>query len=400
MTTDHETDLGPDVHHIAYGGKRIVLVGTAHVSQGSVDLVEAVIRHYRPDRVAIELCQSRYDALRDPEKWKRTDLFQIIKSGKSYVLMAQLMLASFQKKLGNQLGIRPGAEMLKAAEIAGDLGIPIVLADREIRTTLKRTWAGLGFWTMTKLAASLCTGFFSNEKVSEEEIERLKTKDALESLMAEFSQALPQIQRTLIDERDRYLAHKVGAALDESEAQSIVAVVGAGHVPGMKLYIDEPQNLVELETLPPKGKWGKIIGYSIPVLIIGLIIFGFFKAGSDTGIKMIEAWALINIVCTAVGGILSLAHPLAIVTAALGSPYTAINPFIAAGWVAGLVQAYIRKPTVSDFEDLNEDILSIRGVFKNRITHILLVMCITNIFGALGTVSGLVVLGWLAKAGI
>jgi pheromone shutdown-related protein TraB len=373
-----------NVDLVEFEDRSIYLVGTAHVSQSSADLAEEIIREVNPETVAVELCESRYTSLKNPDRWKNTDIYSVIKEGKAYVLMAQLVLAGFQKKLGNQLQIRPGAEMMRSIQVAEEIGSETVLADREIRTTLKRTWASLGFTSMMKLLYAMVAGLFTRENIDEEEIERLKTSDALEELMKDFSDALPGVRTALIDERDQYLASKVFNA----PGKKVVAIIGAGHIPGIKRCIGQDIDLEELEVIPPPKKLSKIISWAIPTVIIGLIVYGFASAGSTLGIDMLEAWFWVNAILAAFGSALALAHPVTILVAFFVSPFTSLNPFIAAGWVAGLVEAAIRKPTVSDLETIADDVSTMKGLWSNRLSRILLVVALTNLFGMIGTFIG------------
>ena len=233
------TNLQENLDEIIIGEKRIILVGTAHISQSSVDLVASTIEANKPDTVAVELCKPRLESISDPDRWKNTDLFEIIRKGKAYVLMAQLMLSSFQKRLGDKLNVRPGAEMVEAINAAQRSGACLVLADRDVTVTLKRTWGSLGFWSTLKLFGSAFSGLFTKHEISEEDIEKLKSSDALDEAMREFSEALPEVRSTLIDERDQYLTEKIRTA----PGNTVVAVVGAGHVPGILKWIEKPIDL-------------------------------------------------------------------------------------------------------------------------------------------------------------
>jgi len=360
--------------------KEIILVGTAHVSNESADLVERVIEEEKPDTVAVELCQSRYQAMTDKNRWQETDLIKVIKEKKAFLLLSNLMLASFQKKIGKKLGIKPGEEMLRAIKTAKEMEADIHLADRDVRTTLSRTWRLMGFWTKFKLLLQLITSMGNVEDIEKEDIEKLKEQDVLETLLSELGKTLPDLQRVLIDERDQYLAHKIRTA----PGKKIVAVVGAGHVPGIKKYWEEPVDMAALEIIPPKGKWGGFLKWGIPTLVILLIILGFYMAGASAGADMIKWWILANAVLAGLGAAVALAHPLTILTAVIASPITSLNPMIAAGWVAGLVQVFLVKPKVKDFQRLPEDIVSVKGFWKNKITRILLIVVLTNLGSSLG----------------
>ena len=374
MTEDHNK------HHLTTEDKEIFLVGTAHVSTESADLVERVIEEEKPDTVAVELCQSRYQAMTDKNRWQETDLIKVIKEKKAFLLLSNLMLASFQKKIGKKLGIKPGEEMLRAIKTAKEMEADIYLADRDVRTTLSRTWRLMGFWTKFKLLLQLMTSMGAVEDIEKEDIEKLKEQDVLENLLSELGKTLPDLQRVLIDERDQYLAHKIRTA----PGKKIVAVVGAGHVPGIKKYWEEPVDIAALEIIPPKGKWGGFLKWGIPTLVISLIILGFYMAGASAGADMIKWWVLANAVLAGLGAAVALAHPLTVLAAIIASPITSLNPMIAAGWVAGLVQVFLVKPKVKDFQRLPEDIVSVKGFWKNKITRILLIVVLTNLGSSLG----------------
>jgi pheromone shutdown-related protein TraB len=381
MTTEIEEN---NVDLIEVEGKKVYLVGTAHVSRTSADLVEKCITDYKPDTVCIELCASRHESLQNPDRWRETDIFNVIRQGKTYVLLAQLVLSSFQKRLATKFGIKPGEEMHRAMEIANSRGAHLELIDREIRTTLKRAWARAGFLTMCRVSATLLASIFSKEELSEAEIEELKVGSTLSAMMAEFGDFLPGVKDALIDERDSYMAEKIRRAPGET----IVAVVGAGHVPGMKKKIHSAIDLEVLDEIPPPGKLLKIIGWGIPALILGMFVWGFSKSGLDTSIDMIIAWTLANGLFSALGALLALAHPLTILTAFVAAPITSLNPTIAAGWVCGLVEALLRKPRVSDLETVADDIASVKGFWGNRVTRIFLVMLLANLGSMIGTFVG------------
>ncbi len=374
MTDDHNK------HHLSMEDKEIILVGTAHVSRESADLVERVIKEEKPDTVAVELCQSRYQAITQENKWQETDLIKVIREKKAFLLLSNLMLASFQKKIGKKLGIKPGEEMLRAVNTAKEMEADIHLADRDIRTTLSRTWRLMGFWTKFKLVFQLITSMGDVEEIEKEDIEKLKQQDVLETLLSELGKTLPELQRVLIDERDQYLAHKIRTA----PGDKIVAVVGAGHVPGIKKYWSEPVDMEALEIIPPKGKWVGFIKWGIPALVIALIILGFYMAGANAGADMIKWWILANAALAGLGAACALAHPLTVLAAFVASPITSLNPMVAAGWVAGLVQVFLVKPKVKDFQRLPEDIVSVKGFWRNKITRILLIVVLTNLGSSLG----------------
>ena len=371
----------PNVHPLDFEGKEITLIGTAHISQESADLVSQVIEETKPDTVCVELCQSRYDSLTQKKKWENTDLLKVIKEKKAFLLLSNLLLASFQRKIGQKLGIRPGEEILQAIRSAEAAGAMVHLADRDIRITLSRTWRLMGFWKKTKLLTEILSSVWEVEEITQEQIEEMKKKDVLDALLSEIGEVLPEVRRILIEERDHYLSYKIRHA----PGNRIVAVVGAGHVPGILNSWNQEVDLAALEQLPPKGKLAKILGWGIPAFIVGLILFGFFYAGMVATAEMVKWWTLTTAVLAAAGAAVAFGHPLTILSAAAAAPFTTLHPLIAAGWVSGLVEAAIAKPKVKDFESLLDDIASFKGFWRNKITRILLVVVFTNLGASLGT---------------
>lgn len=368
------------ITRLRHGEKEVVLIGTAHVSKESADLVAAVILEERPDTVALELCRSRYQSITQRNKWQETDLVKAIKEKKAFLLLANLMLASFQKKIAKKLGIEPGAELKAAIRAAEETGSEIYLADRDIRTTLARVWRLMGFWKKARLPAQLLLSMDEGD-LDERQIEEMKKRDMLESLMAEVSKSMPEVKTVLIDERDRYLTHRIRLA----PGRKIVAVVGAGHVPGILANWEKDFSVDELELIPPKSKTGKILAWAIPAAILALVLAGFITGGSEAAGKMITWWIGANAVLAGLGAAAALPHPLTILSAALAAPFTSLNPLVAAGWVAGLVEVFMGKPKVKDFENLSSDILTVKGFWTNKITRILLVVVFTNLGSSAGT---------------
>ena len=375
------TDNSQTVHRLDYDDKQVILVGTAHVSRESAQQVRQVIQEEQPDTVCVELCQSRYQSIRQKERWQETDIVKIIKEKKTFLLLSNLMLASFQKRIAKKLDIKPGQEMIAAVETAEEVGAEIHLADRDIRTTLSRTWRAMGLWTKIKLFFQLILSLGEVEEITEEDIEKMKHQDVLEILLAEVGKSLPVLKTILIDERDQYLAQKIRTA----PGKKIVAVVGAGHIPGIKKCWKEDVDVLALEQLPPKSKTAGILKWLIPVAILVMFVAGFFYGGAQAGKDMILWWIGANAILAGIGAIIALAHPVTIVSSMLAAPLTSLNPMIAAGWVSGLVEAFSRRPKVKDLEKLPEDILSIRGFWRNKVTRILLVVVFTNIGSSIGT---------------
>ena len=373
-----------NVHEIILDGKKILLIGTAHISQSSVDEVNTVINQVNPDTVCIELCSSRYQAMLAKDQWKNMDIFKVIREGKSFLLFANLIMTAFQKRLGSRLGVKPGSEMFEAANVAEKLNSELVLADRDVKITLQRTWRGMRFWGKMKILGQLLASLFIREEISKEEIEKLKESDALSEAMKMLAEQSPEMKRILIDERDQYMAEKIR----QSMGKLIVAVVGAGHVKGLTAELDNKHNLADLESVPPTGKAVAWLKWGIPALIIALIVYGFFTVDTDVSIEMIQRWVLINGTLSALGTAAAFGHPLTIAVAFIAAPFTSLNPTIAAGWVAGLVEALLRKPQVRDFENLTDDITHLKGFWKNNITRILLVVIFANLGSAIGTFAG------------
>ena len=366
---------------LTFNEKEFVLVGTAHVSKESARLAKAVIEEEKPDTVCVELCQSRYQAIQQKDQWQDTDIVRVIREKKSFLLLSNLMLASFQKRIAKQFDVKPGEEMITAINTAESVGAQIHLADRDIRTTLSRTWRVMGFWSKIKLLYQLMLSLGQLDEIKEEDIEQMKQQDVLETLLSEVGKSLPELKAILIDERDQYLAQKIRTA----PGNKVVAIVGAGHIPGIQKYWNADIDTRALEQLPAKGKSIGILKWLIPLVIVGLFIAGFFFGGKEAGTDMIVWWIVANGILAGVGAIIALAHPVTILSSIIAAPLTSLNPMIAAGWVAGLVEAFSRKPKVKDLESLPEDILSVRGFWRNNVTRILLVVVFTNLGSSLGT---------------
>ncbi len=375
-TTENDT-----VRHLSYEGKDVILVGTAHVSRESVELVQRVISAEKPETVCVELCQSRYHALRQKERWQDTDIVKVIREKKAFLLLSNLLLASFQKRLAKKFDITPGEEMLKAIEIAEQENAGLQLADRDIRTTLARAWRVMGWWGKLKLMAQLLMSLGDVDDISAEDIEKMKQEDMLQTILAEVGRSMPVLKKILIDERDQYLAEKIRKA----PGRKIVAVVGAGHLRGIEAHWRRPIDIESLEALPPRNRFAGIIKWIVPLVIVALIVCGFFYGGKEAGREMIVWWITANGVLAGIGAAVALGHPATILSSVLAAPLTSLNPMIAAGWVSGLVEAMSRRPKVRDLESLPEDILSIRGFWKNNVTRILLVVVFTNIGSSIGT---------------
>jgi pheromone shutdown-related protein TraB len=384
---------------IQLGGREVIVLGTAHISSRSVEDVREVIRAEKPDRVCVELDEARYNSLVQKQNWQSLNIIEVLRSRKGFLLLANLVLSSFQRRMGQELGVSPGEEMLTAIRICEEEGIAFSLCDRDIQVTLRRAWAKTGFWGRNKLLAAMLSAVFTNEKLTPEEIEKLKTRTSFQSMLEELASFMPSVKEVLIDERDRYLATRIFKA----EGTKLVAVVGAGHMEGILRNLESldkgslPGDLSPLEYVPPRRPLGKILPWLVPAAILALIVTGFFRSGWELSLSMLWKWVLVNGTLSALGALIALAHPLTIVAAFVGAPITSLNPTIGVGIVTGILEAFLRKPRVTDFENLPEDLLSFRGFFHNRITHILLVFLFSSLGSILGTFIGIPYLSSLLR---
>jgi pheromone shutdown-related protein TraB len=369
-----------NIVRLDYREKEIILIGTAHVSQESAELVKNVIDEEKPDSICIELDEGRYQNLKNPQSWEHMDVIQIIKEKKTGFLLANIVLSSFQKKIARQLGTVVGQEMLQGIKSAEETGAKLVLADRNIQTTFLRIWRKLGLWEKTKLFFSLLFSFGEEIQLSSDDINDLLKEETLESAIAEMRKSFPVIGYILISERDQYLAHKIKAA----PGKKVVAILGGAHVPGVKEEIFKQQDIGKITEVPRGSPVFKIIGWAIPAIVIGLFIYGF-AINIQTGLHQLSIWVLWNSLLAALFTALVLGHPLSILTALVAAPFTSVNPFLACGWLAGLVEATVRKPTVQDINNISQDILSFKRFFKNRFLKALAVVIMANIGSSIGT---------------
>ncbi len=379
-------DYSSDVHTISFEDKTILLIGTAHISQESVDLVEKVISQEQPDCVCLELDEKRYKALTQKKKWQSLDLKQIIKKKQLSTLMINLLMASYQKKLGGQLGVQPGAELLHAANTADKSNIPIELIDRDVRITLRRAWKSTSFFKKGYLLATIFASLFDSTEISEEKLTEMKQQDVLSELMDEMGETLPDVKRVLIDERDIYLCEKI----KRTSGKRLVAVVGAGHVEGIKKTFtqDCSSELERITTIPPiSGVW-KAIGWSIPLLIVGsLITIGVQKGAAVAGANLLY-WVLANGIPCAIGGILAFANPFTVIGAFVAAPITSLTPVIGAGYVAAFIQVMYTPPVVKEFETVGDDMGKLTGWWKNKLLRLFLVFLFTGLGSSVGTYVG------------
>lgn len=372
-----------DVHIIELGEKKLFLIGTAHISQESVNLVEQTIASEQPDTVCVELDEKRCAALTEKRRWQALDLKEVIRKKQLSTLMINMLMASYQKKLGSQLGVSPGAELLAAVNTAKTHDIPVVLCDRDVRITLRRAWKSTSFFKKGYLFAALLGSLFDKTEVSEEKLSELKKKDVLAELMDEMGDALPDVKRVLIDERDIYLAERIRT----SPGKKIVAVVGAGHVQGIIKHIstDNSATLQEISIIPPVSQAFKTLGWFIPTIIIGSIIaIGIQKGASVAGANLIY-WILANGIPSAIGAVLAMAHPVTTLSAFAAAPITSLTPVIGAGYVTAFIQVMACPPTVREFETVGDDMSGFSGWWKNKLLRVFLVFILTGLGSAIGT---------------
>ncbi|MDR3356600.1 MAG: TraB/GumN family protein [Spirochaetaceae bacterium] len=372
------------------GGREIILVGTAHISRESIEEVREIILRERPDMVCVELDKGRFDSMTQQDSWAKLDIIKVIREGKGFLLIANLVLSGFQYRLGDDLGVKPGEEMRAAVDAAVEIGAPYSFCDREVHRTLRRAWSKCGLWNKCKLLAGLLSSAFSTEKLSEAEIENLKKQSELDGMMKELADYLPPVKETLIDERDRYLAARIWQNAAQDGGGKTVAVVGAGHLEGIRARIEriasgtEGYDVSELETVRKPGPGGKAASWIIPAVIVAIIAAGFFRAGAELSLDMLLRWMLWNGSLAAAGSLIALAHPLAILASFVGAPIATLSPVIGVGLFSGVAQAVMHRPRIEDAETLVESLCSVKGVYRNRITRVLLVFFLSSIGGMVG----------------
>jgi pheromone shutdown-related protein TraB len=392
--TTASSSNGNGIRRIELAGREIILVGTAHVSQASVEMVRQVIADEQPQTVCVELDFQRHKALRNPRHWENLNLIEVLRQGQAPFLCASLILTAYQKRMGLHTGVRPGAELAAAAEEAEARSLTVRLIDREIRTTLLRAWRRAGFWKKMSLMATLLAGMFEKQTIDEAELARLRETDTLTALLDELAQVLPTVKTILVDERDLYMANEIRHAPGER----IVAVVGAAHLPGISARLaapsPPPEEIAELSIIPEPGKFGKLMQWLIPAVVVGIFVAGFFAGDMSKLSNAAFAWVLTTGSLSALATAAALAHPLTILSAFVAAPITTLHPAIGVGFVTGLVQAYFAAPKVSDMERAGEDITTVRGWWSNRMTRVLLVFFLSNLGAALGV---LLAFHWLKE---
>ncbi len=372
-----------DVEILELDGREFVLVGTAHISQHSVDLVRAVIEAEKPDAVCVELDAQRYEALSQQKRFESLDLREVIRNQQLAALLMNMLLASYQKRLGGKLGVTPGSELLEATKAAAEHDIPISLCDREIRITLRRAWGALSLWKKALLISNFVASAFDDPELDEAELERIKQKDVLSELMKELGDAMPALKEALIDERDRFLAQKIR----ETPGQKLVAVVGAGHMQGMKEAIrsgvdSDLEAISEIPKVSPVWKW---VGWAIPAIIVCSLFYIGLTQGAEAAGDSALFWFLINAVPCAIGGAIALAHPLTILAAFASAPFTSLTPVIGAGYVTAFVQTWVQPPRVHEFQSVGDDIAVAKSWWQSRLLRVFLVFLLTTFGSLIGT---------------
>ncbi|MBA1148724.1 TraB/GumN family protein [Ectothiorhodospiraceae bacterium WFHF3C12] len=368
---------------------RFTLLGTAHVSRQSAEDVRRLLETGHYDAVAVELCASRHQAMTRPESMEELDLFQVLRQGKASMVAASLALGAYQQRLADQFGIKPGAEMIAAVEGAEKAGLPIMLVDREIGVTLKRVYRRVPWWQRFVLFSGLLGSVLSREKISEEEIERLKEGDMLESTFAEFASRSEALYDALIRERDEYMALRLQQENARTPRENVLVVVGAGHVKGLSGYLSESsaqpaERLTELDHIPPRARWTRALPWVVVAVILGAFAAGFARSPS-LGWSLVFDWVLINGGLSALGAAIAAAHPLTVIGAFVAAPLTSLNPTVGAGFVTAAIETSLRKPTVGHLRSLRADVLSARGWWRNRVSRILLVFLLSTLGSAAGT---------------
>jgi len=375
-----------DVTIVRCGDREILIVGTAHVSRESADLARLLIEAEEPDCVCIELDERRYEALRSEQKFESLDLREVLRRKQLSTLIFNLVLASYQKQLGGQLGVQPGAELLAAARSAEAQGARVELCDRDVRATLRRAWGSLSLWRKFQLISAMLASLFDSPEMSEEELRELRQQDVVTKLMDELGVEFPSLKEVLIDERDLYLAEKIRTA----GGRRVVAVVGAGHVPGVRRTLESgaPVDLAALDEIPPPSTAMRWVGWSVPALIIGAIAATGWRGGLSEAYDNARYWIFATGLPAMLGSAISLGHPATLVTAFVAAPITTLSPLIGAGYVAAFVQTYLRPPLVRELHTVMTDMRTPRMWWSNRLLRIFLVFFLTNLGASIGTFVG------------
>ncbi|MFH1197578.1 MAG: TraB/GumN family protein [bacterium] len=375
-----------DVNKIKIEDKEYIIIGTAHISKKSAELVHDIILKEEPDAVCIELDNQRFAALSEQHRWDAMDLKEIIKKKQLTTLFINILLAAYQKKLGVKLGTTPGIELIEAVKTAQSLNIPVVLCDRDVKITLRRTWNSMSFWQKIKFLSVSIASLFDKREITEEKLNEIKDKDIISELINDLGAQLPVLKRVLIDERDVYISQK----MLETKGRKIVSVVGAGHVEGImqKLNTRLNSDLTLLDQIPNSSNFLKIFGWSFPLLVLASLIYIGFDQGVSTASNNLIYWILITGIPSAIGAIFAFAHPLTILSSFFAAPITSLSPVLGVGYVAALVQALLSPPRVKEFHSVTDDINKFKLWWENKLLRVLLVFILSSIGGVIGTYLG------------
>jgi len=369
------------------------LLGTAHVATSSVEAVRQQIDAYQPDVVAVELCQSRHDTLVSDRRLDKEGLLKVIKEGKAPMVLLQSMLSAEQRKFGINEGQQPGAELLAAVQAANAVGCEVALVDRDIQTTLRRAWKRMRLREKWRLLSSLLADEDDDEEIDVDQL--LQDSDLLSSMMEELKGFSPGAGEVLIDERDTYIAAKLNA-LDENKR--ILAVLGAGHLNGVAQKIGDAPDSIEskhLEELPSPSVMRRFLPWAFPLVMIGVLAAVVSTSRDVDWLTFFTVWTAANAVFAALACLIARGHPLAVLTAALASPITSLNPALAAGWFAGYVQLRLAEPTAEDLQQFLK-LEDLSSFWSNPAGKVLLVTALTNLGSMLGAwAAPLILLGGL-----
>ncbi len=374
------------VQFLRIDGRDFILVGTAHVSRGSAELVRDVIEREKPEHVAVELDSQRYQALTEQQRWQSLDIKEVIRKKQLATLIVNLMLAAYQKRIGLKLGVMPGTELLEAVRVAETNGIPVTLADRDVRATLRRAWRSMSLWKKSLLLSALLASLFDDKQLTEEQIQKLLKRDVLSELMRDLGEVMPELKTVLIDERDLYLSHKIR----EAPGQRVLAVVGAGHLEGIKKALLEYRSadLEELNRIPPVSPAWKWFGWSLPAAIIGSIAYIGWTQGPAAAGDNALFWILASGTPCALGAVLAFAHPLTVLAAFVSAPITTLSPVLGAGYVTAFVQAFVRPPLVKEFQTVAEDVTKLKRWWQSRLLRVFLAFLLPSLGATLGMIFG------------
>lgn len=379
---------------VEHDGRRITVLGTAHISRSSAAKVTELIEQGGYDAVAIELCPSRHNAIMNPDSLARMDLFEVFRKKKATMVAASLALSAYQQRMAEQLDIVPGAEMHAAIAGAQAKHLPVLLIDREIATTLRRVYHNVPWWKRMNLVSGLLGSLVSSRRITEAEIERLKEGDILESTFSQFAEQSRELFVPLIDERDRYMSARLTDEFNRSGYRNMLAIVGAGHLRGIGNYLPEylesttvlppAKTISDLDQVPPPSRWPRRVAWGIVALILGGFAIGFSRS-PELGMRMVIDWVLINGGLAALGAAIAGGHYLTVMGAFVAAPLTSLNPTIGAGMVTAAIETWARKPQVADFARLRHDTTSLRGWRSNRVARTLLVFLLSTLGSAAGT---------------